>query len=103
MSAKKYVEDGVLGDYGDTMFLHTDTPNFKEVLRIGQLEVTMQQRQINRGALNKDLSDVDLRPIRVNNVAMGVRCPYTLLDKCGRALPAWDTPYEEIITMSKDQ
>ena len=85
------------------MFLHTEIPNFKEVLRIGQLEVTMQQRQVNRDALNTDLSDADLRPIRVNNVAMGVRCPYTLLDKCGRALPAWDAPYEEIISMSKDQ
>lgn len=98
------MEVGVLGDCGDTMFLHTETPNFKEVLRIGQLEVTMQQRQVNRYALNKDLFDADLRPIRVNNVAMGVRCPYTLLDKCGRALPAaWDALYEEIISMSKTQ
>lgn len=98
------MEVGVLGDCGDTMFLHTETPNFKEVLRIGHLDVTMQQRQINRDALNKDLFDADLRPIRVNNVAMGVRCPYTLLDKCGRALPAaWDAPYEEIISMWKDQ
>jgi len=97
------VEVGVLGTFGDTMFLHTETPNFKEVLRIGQLEVTMQQRQIIRDVFNKDLSDADLRPIRVNNIAMGVRCPYTLLDKCGRALPAWDTPYEEIISMSKTQ
>ena len=55
-------------------------------------------------ALNTDLFDADLRPIRVNNVAMGVRCPYTLLDKCVRALPAaWDAPYEEIISMWKDQ
>ena len=103
LRAQNYVEVGVLGDYGDTMFLHTDTPNFKEVLRIGQLEVTMQQRQINRDTTEKDSSDADLRPIRVNNIAMGVRCPYTLLDKCGRALPAWDTPYQEIISMSKNQ
>jgi hypothetical protein len=103
LRAQNYVEVGVLGDYGDTMFLHTDTPNFKEVLRIGQLEVTMQQRQINRDTMEKDSSDADLRPIRVNNIAMGVRCPYTLLDKCGRALPAWDTPYQEIISMSKNQ
>ena len=44
MRAQSYVEVGVLGDCGDTMFLHTEIPNFKEVLRIDQLEVTMQQR-----------------------------------------------------------
>jgi hypothetical protein len=48
LRAQSYVEVGVLGDCGDTMFLHTETPNFKEVLRIGHLDLTMQQRQVNR-------------------------------------------------------
>jgi len=103
LRAQNYVEVGVLGDYGDTMFLNAATPNFKEVLRVGQFEITMQQRQENDNKISKAMSDVDLRPVRVNNAAMGVRCPYYLLEKCGRVLPAWDTPYEEIAATLKDK
>ena len=85
------------------MFLNAATPNFKEVLRVGQLEVTMQQRQERDGKNSNAMSDGDLRPVRVNNVALGVRCPYNLLDKCGQVLPAWDTPYEEIVATLKDE
>ena len=40
LSLHGYVEVGILGNFGDTCYLHTSTPNFAKVLRKGQEEIT---------------------------------------------------------------
>ena len=64
LKAQKYVEVGIIGDYGDSMYLHSETPNFHDVLRVGQMEVMRQH-----GSPTSALSiDDDFTPIRHNNL-----------------------------------
>lgn len=93
LKAQKYVEVGIMGDYGDSMYLHSETPNFHDVLRVGQMEV---MRQHGNPTSTFSIDD-DFKPIRRNNLAIGVRCPYHMLDACGGDLVAWDASYEEIV------
>ena len=93
LKVQKYVEVGIMGDYGDSMYLHSETPNFHDVLRVGQMEV-MRQHGSPPSALS---IDDDFTPIRHNNLAIGVRCPYHMLDLCGGDLVAWDASHEEIV------
>ena len=99
LKAQKYVEVGIMGDYGDSMYLHSETPNFHDVLRVGQMEVMRQH-----GSPTSEFSiDDDFKPIRHNNLAIGVRCPYHMLDACGGDLVAWDASYEEIVRRLRPQ
>ncbi|ACO68203.1 predicted protein [Micromonas commoda] len=95
---RSYVEVGILGTFGDTMYLSNATPNFREVLKRGQESITMISKQISK------ISDADIGPVRrtgnlkkgdlVNHqYAFGVRCPYFELDSCGHELLPWDHPY----------
>ncbi|CAL58417.1 Methyltransferase FkbM [Ostreococcus tauri] len=80
---KGYVEVGILGSFGDTMFLSRGTPHFDSVLKRAQskiMEVIYPELQGNTSALT---------PRRVHTEKGAIRCPYTELDTCGSTLMHW--------------
>jgi hypothetical protein len=91
-----YVEVGILGNFGDTMYLNRRTPNFKAVLRTGQ-------RAITKITLKKHIiTDSDIRPVRQTNrktnksQAIGVRCPF-FSSRCAQFdLLPWSASYEDV-------
>ena len=87
---QNYAEVGILGDFGDTMFLSRDADDFLSLLKLGQ-------EAIMRITANDALDT--LGPVKVvssynrREVAIGVRCQYFRLDECGGSHPAWDEQF----------
>ncbi len=97
-----YVEVGILGEFGDVMYMSKSTPQFLERLKIGQLSID----KIVRG--DKSLTDTgNFHPNQVKQghaddqvkqgYANGVRCPYNRLTTCGNELLPWDAKYEKVV------
>ena len=76
LKAQEYVQVGIMGDYGESMYLYSETPNFHDVLRVRQMEV---MRQHGSPTSEFSIGD-DFKPIRHNNITIDVRCPYHMLD-----------------------
>jgi len=94
-----YVEVGILGNFGDTMYLSKATPSFEKVLSRGQVAITKITKQL------KHVTEQDIGPvIKIKKgdpeidtddfaYAKGVRCPHFHLKECAHLLKAWDDPY----------
>ena len=96
LSKQKYFEVGILGWFGDTMFMSAGTPDFKQKLRRGQLEITKLMKKID----SVDENDIGPVPDSKNRgYAMGVRCPYTKLAVCGKRLLSWDVELSSVLDM----
>lgn len=87
-----YVEVGILGEFGDTMFINSAVPNFWDLLKTGQKALAKQE----------GCDAVDLKPKQNHHrgregSAVGVRCPYWKHNKCGRNLLPWNETIENIL------
>ena len=90
---ENFVEIGVLGHFGDTMYLNKKVPAFQEVLKKGQIEITKIEKKIN------EVSKEDIYPVRNMRTsrAQGVRCPYYMGDSCQKPLLHYDANYEIVM------
>ena len=90
---ENFVEVGVLGHFGDTMYLNKKVPDFQEVLKKGQIEITKIEKKINE-VRKEDISPV--RNMRTSR-AQGARCPYYMGDACQKPLLHYDANYEIVM------
>ena len=93
LELQNFVEVGILGNFGDTMYLNKRTPKFIEVLKKGQIQITKIEKKI------VEVTEEDIFPVR--NVrksrAQGVRCPYHKLDHCHKTLLHYTATYETVL------
>ena len=83
LTQEGYVEVGILGSFGDTMFLSRATPNFCTVLERAQRKIMELVHPEHRG------NSTALAPRRVNTEQGTIRCPHTELNSCGSTLLHW--------------
>ena len=95
LKREKYVEVGILGWFGDIMYMSSKTPDFMKRLRLGQLAISTLTKKVN-SADNSDIGPVESK----KGFATGVRCPYTQLSQCGSDLLPWDTVLLDLTTHS---
>jgi hypothetical protein len=90
-----YVEVGILGTFGDTMYLSKATPNFEQILAQGQVAITKVMKRL------KVVTEEDIGPVKLKGhpeianmedfvYVSGVRCPHFQLEDCGNLLKSWD-------------
>jgi hypothetical protein len=82
LSQYGFVEVGILGDFGDTMYLSRRTPQFLSRLKAAQIKVTQLTKERYKDHLMKEELRMEIGSFRVNDVTVGVRCPYTKINDC---------------------
>ena len=72
--------------------MNKKTPNFTEVLRQGQIQVTKISKKLD------SITEEDIVPVKNRKGrASGVRCPYYKITLCEKDLAQYTVPYEKIL------
>ena len=90
LTQEGYVEVGILGGFGDTMFLSRRTPNFYTVLERAQRKIMELVYPEHRG------NSTALAPRRINTRPGTIRCPHTELNSCGSTLLHWKNGSKDV-------
>jgi hypothetical protein len=97
LQEQQFVEVGILGfggldSIGESVYLNKKTPNFMEILRQGQIQVTKIARKLD------SVTEKDIVPVKnTNGWASGVRCPYYKVALCQKDLVPYSVKYKEIL------
>jgi len=92
LKEQQFVEVGILGSFGESVYLNKKTPNFMEVLRRGQIQVTKISKQLD------SITDEDIGPVKARNGwASGVRCQYYKVTLCEKDLAHYSVMYRKIL------
>jgi len=93
LKKQNFVEIGVLGNFGEVLYLNNKIENFMEKLKLGQIEVTKIEKKLESVAEN------DILPLKNRKgMAQGVRCPYYKLKLCHKDLLHYTATYEEVLS-----